>query len=60
MLSPINTISLVDDIVYGDMPFELKMIMLVTIEPIIAREYALGNTAVKPTNLITVDDLLSL
>lgn len=60
MLTRVNIAELVDDVVYGNMPFELKMAMLCTIEPIIEREYALGNHDVKPSSLITIDDIISL
>lgn len=58
MSSHIDTEALVDEIIYSDKSSEQKMQLLEEIEPIIEREWAAGNYAVKPARLITVDDLI--
>ena len=51
---------LVEDILWETLPHEMKMSMLLIVEPIIEREYELGNTAVKPVSKITLQDIWPL
>lgn len=48
---------LVEDILWGELPYEMKMSMLLTIEPIIEREFKLGNTSVIPVSKVTLQDI---
>lgn len=48
---------LVEDIIYGTLPHEMKLSMLDIVEPIIEREYNLGNTAVKPVSKMSLSDI---
>ena len=51
---------LVEDILWGTLPHEMKMSMLLIVEPIIEREYELGNTNVIPVSKITLQDIWPL
>ena len=48
---------LVEDIIYGTLPHEMKLSMLDIVEPIIEREYNLGNTTVKPASKMLLSDI---
>lgn len=51
---------LVEDILYGSLTHEMKLSMLLIVEPIIEREFALGNTNVKPVSKMTLSDIWPL
>ena len=48
---------LVEDILWGGLPHEMKLSMLMTVEPIIEREFELGNTSVIPVSKMTLQDI---